>query len=123
PPRALPSFPTRRSSDLGAVTGWCPGNYGGFPLFQFYFFLPFVLIALLSHLIPLTIAFKIGTVLGTFALPVCAYAAMRLAAAPFPAPALAALATLPFLFMEANSMWGGNIPSTLAGEFAFSLGF
>jgi hypothetical protein len=35
----------------------------------------------------------------------------------------AALATLPFLFMEANSMWGGNIPSTLAGEFAFSLGF
>jgi TolA-binding protein len=25
--------------------------------------------------------------------------------------------------MEANSMWGGNILSTLAGEFAFSLGF
>ena len=33
----------------GAVSGWCPGNYCGFPLFQFYFFLPFVLIALLSH--------------------------------------------------------------------------
>jgi hypothetical protein len=107
----------------GAVTGWCPGNYCGFPLFQFYFFLPFVLIALLSHLIPLTIAFKIGTVLGTFALPICAYGGMRLAGALFPAPALAALATMPFLFMEANSMWGGNIPSTLAGEFAFSLGF
>jgi hypothetical protein len=106
----------------GAVTGWCPGNYCGFPLFQFYFFLPFVLIALLSHAIPLTIAFKIGTVLGTFALPLCAYGAARLGALPFPAPALAALATLPFLFMEANSMWGGNIPSTLAGEFAFSLG-
>ncbi|MCX6820547.1 MAG: 6-pyruvoyl-tetrahydropterin synthase-related protein [Candidatus Aenigmarchaeota archaeon] len=29
----------------------------------------------------------------------------------------------PFLFMEANSMWGGNIPSTLAGEFSYSLGF
>jgi tetratricopeptide (TPR) repeat protein len=24
--------------------------------------------------------------------------------------------------MEANSMWGGNIPSTLAGEFSFSIG-
>jgi hypothetical protein len=106
----------------GAVTGWCPGNYCGFPLFQFYFFLPFVLIALLSHLIPLTIAFKIGTVLGTFLLPVCAYGAARIAPVPFPVPALAALSTLPFLFMEANSMWGGNIPSTLAGEFAFSLG-
>lgn len=107
----------------GAVTGWCPGNYCGFPLFQFYFFLPFLLIALLSYAIPLTIAFKIGTVLGTFLLPVCAYLAFRIAPAPFPVPALAALATLPFLFMEANSMWGGNIPSTLAGEFAFSLGF
>src|SRR6185295_1775009 len=31
-------------------------------------------------------------------------------------------ASLAFIFMEANSMWGGNIPSTLAGEFAFSLG-
>ncbi len=29
--------------------------------------------------------------------------------------------TLPFLFIEANSMWGGNIPSTLAGEFSYSL--
>ena len=105
-----------------SVTGWCPGNYCGFPLFQFYFFLPFLLIALLSHVIPLTIAFKIGTVLGTFLLPICAYGAVRLAAVPFPAPAFAALSTLPFLFMEANSMWGGNIPSTLAGEFAFSLG-
>jgi hypothetical protein len=107
----------------GAVTGWCPGNYCGFPLFQFYFWFPFLLIALLSHLIPLTVAFKVGTVAGTFLLPVCAYFGMRIGGAPFPAPALAALATLPFLFMEANSMWGGNIPSTLAGEFAFSLGF
>ena len=32
------------------------------------------------------------------------------------------MATLPFLFMEANTMWGGNIPSTLAGEFTFSFG-
>jgi hypothetical protein len=35
----------------GAVTGWCPGNYCGFPLFQFYFCFPFLLIALCSHLI------------------------------------------------------------------------
>jgi len=106
----------------GQVTGWCPGNYCGFPLFQFYFFLPFLIIALLSHAIPLTVAFKIGTVLGTFLLPPCAYLGFLIAGMPFPVPALAALSTLPFLFMEANSMWGGNIPSTLAGEFAFSLG-
>jgi hypothetical protein len=62
----------------GQVTGWCPGNYAGLPLFQFYFFLPFLLIALVSYLVPLTIAFKIGTVLGTFLLPICAYGALRI---------------------------------------------
>jgi hypothetical protein len=40
----------------------------------------------------------------------------------FPTPIIAAIFTLPFLFMEANSMWGGNIPSTLAGEFSHSFG-
>lgn len=106
----------------GSVVGWCPGNYCGFPLFQFYFPLPFVLIALLSKLIPLTIAFKLITVLGIFLLPVTSYLSLRLMGTPFPGPALAALASLCFLFMEANSMWGGNIPSTLAGEFTYSIG-
>ena len=39
----------------GQVTGWCPGNYCGFPLFQFYFPLPFVGVALLGKLIPITV--------------------------------------------------------------------
>jgi tetratricopeptide (TPR) repeat protein len=106
----------------GRVAGWCPGNYCGFPLFQLYFPLPFVAIAALSFAVPLNVAFKLGTVLGTVLLPPCAYLSLRLGGIPFPGPALGALATLPFIFMEANSMWGGNIPSTLAGEFAFSLG-
>jgi tetratricopeptide (TPR) repeat protein len=106
----------------GRVTGWCPGNYCGFPLFQLYFPLSFVLMAATSLVTSLNVAFKIGTVLGTFLLPPCAYLGLRLGGIPFPGPALGALSTLCFLFMEANSMWGGNIPSTLAGEFAFSLG-
>ena len=32
----------------GQVVGWCPGNYCGFPLFQFYFPFPFVLMSGLS---------------------------------------------------------------------------
>jgi hypothetical protein len=106
----------------GRVSGWCPGNYGGYPIFQFYFPLAFLCIAGLATVMPLTIAFKLGTVLGTFLLPVCAYASLRLLRVPFPGPALGALTPLCFLFMEANSMWGGNVPSTLAGEFALSLG-
>ncbi len=106
----------------GQLMGWCPGNYGGYPLFQFYFPLPFLLIAALSTVVGLPVAFKLGTVVGTLLLPPAAYACLRLLRVPFPGPALGALATLCFLFMEANSMWGGNIPSLLAGEFAFSLG-
>ena len=106
----------------GQVTGWCPGNYCGFPLFQFYFPLPFLGVALLGKLIPITVSFKIWTAFGVFLLPVCSYLGLRLAGIPFPGPALGALTPLCFLFMEANSMWGGNIPSTLAGEFSFSIG-
>lgn len=107
----------------GKIIGWTQGNYAGFPLFLFYFPLPFVIMVLMSLAIPMQIAFKLVTVLGTFLLPVCTYFSLRLMKYDFPIPIFGALFTLPFLFMEANSMWGGNIPSTLAGEFAFSLGF
>ncbi|MBD3261391.1 MAG: hypothetical protein GF334_06850 [Candidatus Altiarchaeales archaeon] len=103
------------------VIGWMPGWYAGMPLFQFYFPLPFVLIALLSYVLPLQIAFKLITVLGVFLLPLCAYQAMRFLGYRFPAPQIAAVFTLPFLYMENHSMWGGNIPSTLAGEFSYGI--
>jgi hypothetical protein len=105
----------------GKIIGWCPGWYGGFPLFQFYFPLTFLLMVLMSYLIPLQISFKIITVLGTFLLPITTFFSMKLMKFKFPAPIVTATLTLPFLFIEANSMWGGNIPSTLAGEFSYSL--
>ncbi|MBF0527628.1 MAG: hypothetical protein HQK56_21320, partial [Deltaproteobacteria bacterium] len=49
---------------LGRITGWCPGNYAGYPVFQFYFPLPFVLMAFLAYLIPLTISFKLISIAG-----------------------------------------------------------
>jgi len=107
----------------GKIIGWMPGNYAGFPLFQFYFPLPFLIMALLRIFMPLQIAFKIVTVLGIFLLPLCAYGCLRFLRQASPIPTIGAIFTLPFLFMEANSIWGGNIPSTLSGEFAYSLGF
>jgi tetratricopeptide (TPR) repeat protein len=105
------------------IIGWMPGNYAGFPMFQFYFPLPFLIMAGLNLLMPLQIAFKLVSVLGIFLLPVCAFGCLRLLGFRFPAPITGAIFTLPFLFMEANSAWGGNIPSTLAGEFAYGIGF
>jgi hypothetical protein len=107
----------------GRIMGWMQGNYAGFPLFQFYFPFPFLIMAVLQAFMPLQIAFKLVTVLGIFLLPLCTYACVRLFKQPSPVPIIGATFTLPFLFMESNSMWGGNIPSTLAGEFAYGLGF
>lgn len=102
------------------ITGWTMANYAGFPLLQFYFPLPFLFIVALSWIMPMTVAFKIGTVLGVFVLPFAVYAMLRLLRFAFPVPVLGAVTVLSFLFIEANSYWGGNIPSTLAGEFSYS---
>jgi uncharacterized membrane protein len=103
------------------ITGWCPGWYAGFPIFQFYFPLSYVLMALISYPLGLNIAFRIVSCLGVFLLPVCTYFFFRIMKVQFPGPAIAAVLTIPFLFLETNSYFGGNIPSVLAGEFAESI--
>ena len=107
----------------GRITGWSPGWYAGFPMLSFYFPLPFLVIAALSTVIKYQVAFKIGTVLGVFLLPATTYLAFRVLGFKFPLPLVAAGFTLPFLFMESYSIYGGNILSTLAGEFGYMLSF
>ncbi|MFC1844603.1 6-pyruvoyl-tetrahydropterin synthase-related protein [Thermodesulfobacteriota bacterium] len=106
---------------VGKITGWTMGNYAGFPILQFYFPLPFLIMSLLDLVMPLQVAFKLVTLSGTALLPVAAYTMLRLIRCPFPGPGIGAALMLPFLFNSANSMWGGNILSTLAGEFSYSL--
>ncbi len=105
------------------LTGWSPDWYLGFPAFQFYFPLAYAIGAILSSVVHPNVAMKIVTVLGTFLLPVSAYASMRLMKFERPIPSIAAILSLMFLFIESNSVWGGNIPSTLSGEFTYSLSF
>jgi hypothetical protein len=71
--------------------------------------------------LPYGTAFKLVTVLGVLSLPVCAYAFGRLAELPFPAPALLSVGSVAFLFDRNFTIYGGNVASTLAGEFAFSI--
>ena len=103
--------------------GWDLGNLGGYAPYQFYFLPPSLIILALSTVVSLNVAFKLVTVAGTFLLPLTTALALRGLGYASPVPALGAVASLIFLFNEGNSMWGGNIPSTLAGEFAHSLGF
>jgi len=106
----------------GQVTGWTMGQYAGFPVFHFYSTLPFVIIVLLGKLIPMQIAFKLVTLAGPTLLPLAAAYMFRALGYRHGAGSIAALSTLPFLLQQGNSMWGGNIPSVLAGEFCHSLG-
>lgn len=124
-----PSFlrPVHHLKDVllpaGDPQGWDLGNFAGYPPYQFYFLPPSLAIVLASWVIPLNVAFKLATVLGVFLLPLTTTLALRGLGFAFPLPAIGAASTLLFLFNETNSMWGGNIKSTLAGEFAFSISF
>ncbi len=107
----------------GRIVGWAPGWWSGFPIFQFYFPLPYLIMVLLDLFLPTNVAFKIGTMLGIYALPFCAYAAGRLLRLPRPLPALLALASAPLLLDTTQTMWGVNISSTLAGMISNSYSF
>ncbi|MDQ6615812.1 MAG: hypothetical protein M3083_14005 [Actinomycetota bacterium] len=103
------------------LTGWAPDWYAGFPSLVFYFPLPSLLIVIFSALMPYNVAFKLVSVLGMVSLPLAAYLFGRLARFRFPGPSCLAAATLPFLFSRDFTIYGGNIASTLAGEFGFSI--
>jgi uncharacterized membrane protein len=105
----------------GRLTGWTPDWYAGFPAYEFYMVVPSLAIALLSYVIPYGIAFKLVAVSGVLSLPVCAWAMGKLSDLPFPTPPLFAVAATVYLFDRSFSIYGGNIPSTLAGEFSFSI--
>jgi 6-pyruvoyl-tetrahydropterin synthase-like protein len=111
------------------VTGWAPGWFAGIPMLTFYFPLPYVLIAALTLPLGDQVAFKLVTVLGLLLLPVTCWASFRVLRLREPVPLLAACGACVFLFMtqvtpdQPFTIWGGNIASTMAGEFPFSISF
>ncbi|WP_353685136.1 6-pyruvoyl-tetrahydropterin synthase-related protein [Thermodesulfovibrio sp. 3907-1M] len=106
-----------------SIHGWSNDWYCGFPFLYFYPPLLYVLSVLLSYLIPANIAFKIATLLGTFILPLSSYFCLKTIGKEKVMPEVAAILSLFFLFLEQYSIYGGNIPSTLAGEFSYSFSF
>jgi len=118
---ALPAYLKSHLLTHGQLTGWDPGWYDGFPVYTFYFPLPGLLTVALNGVFSYDVAFKLVTILGSLLLPLCAWAFGRLAGLRDPGPGCLAAATLPFLFEPSFSIDGGNLLSTLAGEFSFSL--
>ena len=103
------------------LTGWSNYWYDGFPLYRFYMVVPALMILALNIVFPYGVAFKLVAILGLVTLPVCCWAFGRLARFRYPMPELMALAATIFLFDESFSIYGGNVKSTMAGEFSFSI--
>ncbi len=117
---AMPAFLRSGLLSHGQLTGWDPQWYDGFPLYTFYFVLPDLFAALASYVIPYALAFKWITVLGSVLLPVAAWGMGRLFGLRRAVPGALAALTLCYLFDYTYTIYGGNLFSTLAGEYSYS---
>jgi hypothetical protein len=110
----------------GRVAWWSPDWYAGFPIGQYYFPVTAALIVLLDVIVPYNVAFKLVTAIGPLLLPIGAYVFARGLRSPWPTAPFAAAAAVGFLYFTGDSdvefkIIGGNFPSTLAGEFSFTI--
>jgi len=103
------------------LSGWSPDWYAGFPMYVFYMVPPALAVVVLDVILPYGVALKIVSVIGILSLPVCAWLFGKLAGLRFPVPQLFSIAAVFFLFDETFQIYGGNIASTMAGEFSFSI--
>ncbi len=107
----------------GRLIGWSNDWFAGFPIFYFYFPLPSLAILALDVVLPYGVAFKVVTIMGVVALPIAAYYLARSMRLGRYVSVVAAGAGAVFAFLESYSIYGGNVASTLAGEFAYSWSF
>ena len=103
------------------LTGWSNDWYSGFPMYRFYMVVPALAVLLVDLILPYGIALKMIAVLGILTLPMCTWFFGKFARFLFPIPELLTLASVVFLYDESFTIYGGNIASTMAGEFSFSI--
>jgi hypothetical protein len=105
-----------------SIHAWSHDWYYGFPFLYFYPPLLYIFAVILSYFISDNISFKIITLLGTFIMPLTSFLSLKILNKKTKAE-IAGILSLFFLFLEQYSIYGGNIPSTLAGEFSYSFSF
>src|SRR5829696_137844 len=103
------------------LSGWSMDWYAGMPAYRFYMVVPALAIDALDVVFAYGVAFKLVAIAGLVTLPVCCWAFGRLANFRYPIPELFAFAGMAFALDESFSIYGGNLKSTMAGEFSFSI--
>lgn len=105
----------------GWFNGWSMDWYAGFPAYRYYMVLPALAVLIADVFLPYGVALKLTSVLGLITLPMACWAFGRLAAFRYPIPELFASAGLAFALDESYLIYGGNLKSTMAGEYSFSI--
>lgn len=103
------------------LNGWSMDWYAGLPAYRFYMVLPALAIVAVDVVLPYGVAMKLVGISGLVTLPAACWAFGRLAAFRYPLPELFAFAGVCFALDESFSIYGGNLKSTMAGEFSFSI--
>jgi hypothetical protein len=103
------------------LAGWSMDWYAGLPVYRYYMVVPALFIVALNFVLPYGIAIKVAAVIGILTLPFCAWLFGRFARFAYPIPEMLAIAATIFLYDESFTIYGGNIASTMAGEFSFSI--
>ena len=103
------------------LNGWSMDWYSGLPVYRFYMVVPALFVVILNFIFPYGVALKIVAVAGIVTLPACCWAFGRLARFAFPIPEIFAMVGLVYLLDESYTIYGGNVASTMAGEYSFSV--
>ena len=118
---SVPWFYIHNILDHFRLTGWSSSWYDGYPLYVFYFPFPGVLTALFGLFVPYGVAFKLTTVAGSLALPAAIYYFARSLKLSYLLAGISSIMAVVYLFDRSYTIDGGNIASTLAGEYSFSI--
>lgn len=100
---------------------WGSGWYAGMPVLHFYFPLPYAAMLALSTVLGYPVAFKVVATAGVASIPFSMAACLRLLGADKYTTAFGLAFGLVFLYNDSYTILGGNIDSTMAGEFAYAI--
>lgn len=100
------------------ISGWSNDWFAGYPAYYFYFPLPPIIVAILSPVFPFGVAFKIMVVSS---LVLLVFSIQKLISQKnIISSHLGFAAGLLFLLTESFTIFGGNLASSLAGQYSFT---
>ena len=100
------------------LSGWSQDWFAGYPVYYFYFPLPPIITSLLNLLFPFSISFKTMVLISQVLLVISIELLMRKNSKEFSFYGFAV--GLLYLLTESFTIFGGNLASSLAGQYSFT---